>query len=1371
MRTKGLFWAFCLLFLMGNVRGWALDEEIRFNHLGVADGLSSNEITCMLKDQKGFFWIGTTEGLDRFDGHEFKRYRREAPDSIFVEEGVSNLLETADGKIWITYHDWRIGLYEPDADRFVPIAEIMDSLRQTEMPARLFMDNQRQLYFSTYNGGFFRYEPRQGRVVRYALETGEQGVAAMGDAGDRLYVAHFSGRIEGIDKASGRSVFQDDYLKPFTNGLPIYMFADSDGELWIYLEPGHHDGLFRLDPRSGRWRHYTTSSPTALSSPIVRDIKEDAKGNIWIATDHGGINILDKKQETIQIIRNNPFDKTSLSQNSVVCLYRDDTGILWAGTYKNGISYYHESIFKFKTVRYPLLQTLDASNNDFNCVVEDRAGDLWVGTTGNGLLRYNRKSGDYTRYRAGRESENKISGDVVISMTQDARGDLWIGSYMDGLTHYDGKRFTHYRHREEQGADGLSGNSVYSLYADKSDRLWIGTLDSGLDCLDRSTGKWSHYRMDDEPERSLNANIVYSLTGDARGTIYVGTAAGVNIIDPESGCVSRFEGTRDGRVPFRARTIHTLFCDSRQLLWIGTNQGLHIYDQVNDRLYTLNRSTGLPDNNIVSILEDDYHTLWIGTKNGLLNVVPVREPNREYRFNWDSYDESEGVQGRVFNTNSAVRLASGELAFGGTNGLSFVDPSHIRYNSYAPSVVLSEFAINNEPVKTGKTYEGQVILRKDIAYTDKLTLPYDARNFSFKMASHGYCLPLKNRYAFKMEGFDSEWTTVNASGRHVTYTNLNPGHYTLTLKARNNDGVWSKEITRLEITILPPFWATGWAITGYVIAGLLLAYWLMRYILSVQKRRLHREQERAMTRKQHELDEMKLRFFTNVSHEFRTPLTLILTPVEKLIKSERNPETLQVLQLIQRNADRLLKLVNQLLDFRKIDVQGDSLVLSAGNIVPFVRDIVASFKEISVQKQIQLTFTSAFSSLPMKFDTDKMYKIIVNLLSNAFKFTPEGGKIGLTLSVRVDEADKNQLWIEVSDSGIGIPADQREAIFERFYQVVSDDKRQQVSGSGIGLHLCREYVRMHGGSISVKSVPGAGSTFTVTIPVVPVDQPKALPTEGETVNEPIFPAHEPEKTGNEPVSDGSRPTLLLVDDNPDFLAFMRLTLSAQYHLLTASNGEEAWKIIPEALPDMVISDVMMPVTDGITLCRRIKEDIRTSHIPVILLTAKSAKESQLTGLEAGADDYIGKPFNMDMLLLKIRHLVELRKRMQRAFTQSPEKGIPLAEVQISSLDEELMRKAIAYIEEQIANPELTVERLSREMGMSRVNFYKKCSSLTGKTPVELIRLIRLKRAAQLLEKSQLRVSEVALQCGFNDMKLFRKYFKEEFGVLPSDYPR
>ena len=1354
---------FCSLLLNDHLHA----ADILFNRLDVNSGLASNEVSCIYKDKKGFMWFGSSSGLNRFDGYEFRTFRHNVDDAPFSEEYITKITETEDGNLWITYQDSKISIYNPHRNTFITLD---DASRLLGIPANIsevFQDKDFRLLYATGNNELFRYDFSTQESVRLPVDPEEGPICDIYQKEEAVYAIHSSGTIEKINRQDKR-VFKEKQLNIDCKAKRFMLFVDSDNEIWVYLDPESYDGLFRFDPSNGQWTHYTTSTPLPLSSSLIRGITEDNNHVIWIATDHGGLNLLDKKTETIRYLKNNPFDIRSISQNSVISLHKDDTGIIWAGTYKEGVNYYHPSIFKFGCIRYPIMEAEDAEINDCNCVLEDRDGNLWIGTNGNGLLHYNRTTRQYRKYQHNPKDPNSLSSNVVICLTNDAEGNLWVGTYVGGLDCFDGQRFRHY-HPQPEKLGELSNNSIYSLYADESNQLWIGTLGGGLDCLDLKTGTWGHYQASDA-RNPLLSNYIYSLSKGKTNEIFIGTSLGVNILDTKTGTVSVFKGTNNKQL-FTDKAINTVYRDSRNLMWIGSNNGLSIYDASQNKLYHLDKTSGLPDNDIMSIQEDENAVLWLGSKNGLLQIIPQTDKDNTYHFNCTTYYESEGVQGRVFNRNSICRTTAGELIFGGTNGLTLFTPSLIKYNYNIPQIAITGFYIQNDQILPGKELNGKLILQEDISYSNELALQYDERSFSMTVSAFSYFLPEKNRFSFIMEGFDKKWTHIDAGNRTITYTNLSPGTYTFMLKAENNDGVWSKEPVKLLITILPPFWATNWAILCYIILGIFLAYGIIRFIIHLQKKKFAAEQERLLGNQLHEMDEMKLRFFTNVSHEFRTPLSLIITPIEKLMKSETNPETQKILKLIYQNATQLLQLVNQLLDFRKIDVQGIKLLLSSGDIVLFVRNITYSFKELSERKNIRFSYSTTFPSLMMKFDTDKVFKIVSNLLSNAFKFTPEGGEIAVTLSLQQGEEGKNSLLIQITDTGIGIEADKQDLIFNRFYQIPAEEGANPIIGTGIGLHLCREFVKLHNGTISVKSEPGKGSTFTVCLPVeLPeiheiISSPDA---EGNKENEPEKPVLSAGETAENTLPD-NRPVLLIVDDNPDFREFMKLSLKDTYHILTAADGEQAWNSILEGLPDMVVSDVMMPITDGIVLCKRIKQDIRTSHIPVILLTAKSAEESKLTGLEAGADDYIGKPFNMDMLILKIQHLIEIKNRMQKQFMQAAQSGIQLADIPISSLDEQLMRKAISYIEEQIANPELSVERLSREMGMSRVNFYKKTSSITGKTPVELIRTIRMKRAAQLLEKSQMRINEVAFEVGFNDIKLFRKYFKDEFGVLPSDF--
>jgi signal transduction histidine kinase/ligand-binding sensor domain-containing protein/DNA-binding response OmpR family regulator len=1333
----------------------ANEKKILFNRVDVNNGLSSNEVSCIFKDKKGFMWFGTRAGLARFDGYEFRTFRHETDNSLFSEDYILRITETADGNLWISYHDGKISIYDSRKNRFFTVAEIDTGLHISNV----FHEKDGRLLFGTTANELCLYDFSTKELIYYPTDQSKGGVSDVYQKEEFLYVIYYSGSIEIIDAVRNICVMKDDYLTMYANTRRFNLFVDTNGELWVYMNPENCNGLFRFTPKTQRWTHYSTNSSIPLTSSLIRAVEEDFSGLIWIATDHGGINLLDKKKGTISYLKNNPFDPRSISQNSVICLYKDNTGIIWCGTYKTGVNYYHKSIFKFESLRYPLQEAIDAGINDCNCVYEDREGNLWIGTNGNGLLCYNRSTHQYRRYQHDPSNLHSLSSNIVVCLTSDSRGNLWIGTYMGGLNCFNGKSFVHYKSKEEK-PDELSSNSIYSLYASDDNNLWIGTLGGGLCCLNLETNQWSRFSASDANNPLLSDNI-YSLSKGRENEIMIGTALGVNMLDTWNNKIRAFHGAKAGGLVFCEKSINTVFIDSRNLMWIGSNDGLSIYDTLNDTLYRLNRTNGLPDNAVMSIMEDNLHTLWLGTKNGLLKIEPhYNIEGATYKFLCTTYYEDEGIQGRIFNRNSIFHTFGGELILGGTNGLTLFDPMQIKYNHYPPEAVITGFLSQNRRTDVGSS----LILQDDISYTDRLTLTYDERNFTLFISVFNYFLSKKNKFSYMMEGFDKKWTTVDAASRSITYTNLSPGNYTFIVTAENNDGVGSKEPTYLHISIQPPFWMTTWAILFYIMMGILLIYATVKTNLRIQKKKFRKEQEQLAASKLHEIDEMKLRFFTNVSHEFRTPLTLIIAPLEKLMKGETNQINRNMLKLIHENADQLLSLVNQLLDFRKIDVQGTQLFLSSGDIVLFVRNIVYSFKDVSEQKNIHFSYSSAFPSFVMSFDTDKVFKIISNLLSNAFKFTPEGGEISVVLQIDRQDDDKSNLLIQISDTGIGIVPEQLELIFNRFYQVPPTDQTASVVGTGIGLHLCREFAKIHNGTISVKSEWNKGSSFCLSLPVKQenIQEIISSPYSAEiTKSDPSFLHNEKENV----------PVLLIIDDNTNFREFMQQCLAETYHILMASDGAEAWKIILEKLPDMVVSDVMMPVMDGIDLCKKIKGDIRTSHIPVILLTAKSAEASKLTGLEAGADDYIEKPFNMDILLLKIQHLIELKNRIQKQLFQSMQNGIQLTNIQINSLDEQLIRKSIAFIEEQMSNSELSVEWLSREMGMSRTNFYKKILAITGKTPVELIRNIRMKYAVQFLEKSQMRVNEVAFHVGFNDNKLFRKYFKEEFGKLPSEIIR
>lgn len=645
---------------------------------------------------------------------------------------------------------------------------------------------------------------------------------------------------------------------------------------------------------------------------------------------------------------------------------------------------------------------------------------------------------------------------------------------------------------------------------------------------------------------------------------------------------------------------------------------------------------------------------------------------------------------------------------------------------------------------------------------DNVEFDYKQNIFSVSFASDNFILPEKTQYMYKLEGFNNDWLTLPLGGHNVTFTNLAPGKYVLRVKAVNSDGyVGIKEAT-LGIVVNPPFWMSWWAYLLYAVALVILLF-LFRYrMLKHEREKFHLQQIENEVAKNEEINNMKFRFFTNVSHELRTPLTLIISPLEGMLKETTDELQITRLQLMYRNAQRLLHLVNQLLDFRKGEMSTHQLSLSEGDIISYVHSVCNSFLLMADKKHIQFSFFSGIDTFSMAFDADKVGKIVMNLLSNAFKFTPDGGRV--TVMVEHVSGTPDILEIKISDTGIGISDEDKEHIFERFYQA-NHKGIEETTGNGIGLSLVRDFVTLHEGEVKVFDNIGTGSVFVIQLPVKHVETQVQLPEE-KVVSAGTEDDKEVKDECREETGRNNFPLLLVVDDNEDFRIFMRYSLELQYRVKLAVNGKEAWEMMQEELPDLVISDVMMPQMDGNELCRLIKQDKRTAHIPVILLTARQNTESKLEGLQTGADDYVTKPFNMTILVLRIRKLIELSRYhsvSQGMIDPSP------SEIVITSLDEKLIEKAIKYVEDNMSRSELSVEELSRELGMSRVHLYKKLLQITGKTPIEFIRVIRLKRAAQLLRESQLHVSEVAFEVGFNNPKYFSRYFKDEFGVLPSVY--
>ena len=1320
-------------------------QSYQFKHLEVSDGLSNNSVNTICKDRDGFMWFGTTTGLNRYDGYTFKIYQHAENDPGSLPDNyITDIVEMPDGRFWVNTGRGYV-LFDKEQDCFITdVTGFMKNLESGGVPEQVFVDREGNTCLSVAGEGCYRYKEGGKRLFFSYVEHSlpEHGVTQIAECSDGLLLIYNTGLLVCLDRATLAIKWQSDEIKkyiPAGKTIEFSLFVDRDNCIWAYSLMG----IWAYDCGTKSWRTDLTAIWSSRPDVIIHAVAQDIEGRIWVGKDYDGIDVLEKETGKVTSLVAHDDNGRSLPHNTIYDLYADRDGVMWVGTYKKGVSYYSESIFKFNMYEW----------GDITCIEQADEDRLWLGTNDHGILLWNRSTGKAEPFW--RDAEGQLPNPVV-SMLKSKDGKLWVGTFNGGLYCMNGSQVRSYK---EGTGNALASNNVWALVEDDKGRIWIASLGGGLQCLEPVSGTFETYTSSNS---ALLENNVTSLCWVDNNTLFFGTAnQGVGMMDMRTREIKKIQG-QSGNVKLSNDAVNHVYKDSRGLVWIATREGLNVYDTRRHVFLDLSPVAEAKGNFIAAITEDQERNMWVSTSRKVIRVTVASDGKGSYLFDSRAYNSEDGLQNCDFNQRSIKTLHNGIIAIGGLYGVNVFAPDHIRYNKMLPNVMFTGLSLFDEAVKVGQSYGGRVLIEKELNDVENVEFDYKQNIFSVSFASDNYNLPEKTQYMYKLEGFNNDWLTLPLGVHNVTFTNLAPGKYVLRVKAINSDGyVGIKEAT-LGIVVNPPFWMSWWAYLLYAV-GLVIVLFLARYrMLKREREKFHLQQIENEVAKNEEINNMKFRFFTNVSHELRTPLTLIISPLEGMLKETTDELQSTRLQLMYRNAQRLLHLVNQLLDFRKGEMSTHQLSLSEGDIISYVHSVCNSFLLMADKKHIQFSFFSGIDTFSMAFDADKVGKIVMNLLSNAFKFTPEGGRV--TVMIEHVAGTPDILEIKIADTGIGISDVDKEHIFERFYQA-GHKGVEETTGNGIGLSLVRDFVTLHEGEVKVFDNIGMGSVFVIQFPVKHVETQVQLPEETG------MPAGDEEdkemkEEAREETERKNFPLLLIVDDNEDFRIFMRYSLELQYRVKLAVNGKEAWEMMQEELPDLVISDVMMPQMDGNELCRLIKQDKRTAHIPVILLTARQNTEAKLEGLQTGADDYVTKPFNMTILVLRIRKLIEL-SRYHRV-TQGMIDPAP-SEIVITSLDEKLIEKAIKYVEDNMSRTELSVEELSRELGMSRVHLYKKLLQITGKTPIEFIRVIRLKRAAQLLRESQLHVSEVAFEVGFNNPKYFSRYFKDEFGVLPSVY--
>jgi signal transduction histidine kinase/ligand-binding sensor domain-containing protein/DNA-binding response OmpR family regulator len=1323
----------------------------------------------MFKDERGFMWFGTMSGLNKYDGYTFKVFKHEAQNiNSLSDDFIVNIYEGPDNKLWIDTRNG-INIYDPLTDKFDRNATT--ALKKLNIPptenTSIKKDSKGNFWFLRLNDGVYKYDVSKKKTYHYtkasSVKLHSSDVTCVNeDKYGNIWFAYGDGVIEKFNLATNKVVYTFDKLKS-SNASSRYSYqitVDRDGDLWIYVTESTL-GVYCFNPAKAILKHFGKEEALGkLNSNLVKNIVQDNKGTIWIATDHGGINLVDKNNFSVRYLLNREDDTKSIVQNSGL-VYKDDLGIMWFGTYKRGISYYHENIIKFPVYKHYGSDSNSLPYQDVNAFAEDAAGNLWIGTNGGGLIYFNRKTGKYTPYKHNSKNSNSLSNDVIVSLCFDHEQKLWIGTYFGGLDCYDGKNFTHYRHSEKDSTS-ISDDRIWSIKEDSNHRLWVGAFAGGLNLFDPAKKSFKHYRP--FAPNSVHSHFISAIFEDKDKNIWFCSYYGIDVL-MRNGRFRHY--IHDPKKPDNSLLMNNVMSvsqDSRGLMWISTLEGLNIYDLKKDKFSVLTKENGLPDNAVLGILEDNNHTMWLSTPKGLSNVK-VTKHKSNYTYQFVNFDEKDGLQDREFNEHAFYKTRKGELIFGGAKGFNLFLPQNITTNQSRPVLALTDFQMYNKSLNPGEQIDGHVILSKSITETKKIDLKYNEDAFSILFADINFFDPGKVDLEYKLEGFDKEWLKSDKKIRKATYTNLDPGNYIFKVRVLNSGTLNTKPLA-LTISIAPPFWKSEFAYLLYIIAFFGGLFYIRARGIKKIETKFALAREREESQRMHELDMMKIKFFTNVSHEFRTPLALIMAPVEKSLKLTEEPEEKRQLQMIYRNAKRLLNMVNQLLDFRKIEVQELKLHTSASEVVAFIKEMSYSFSDVADKKRINFVFDSQLDSLEMNFDQDKLERILFNLLSNAFKFTPDGGHV----SVLVDKVEKDEqpyIEIKVIDTGIGIPPDKHDKIFERFFQ--NEVPGSMVNqGSGIGLSITKEFVRLHKGEIYVESEPDQGSYFTVLLPVdLPLTNTLAYQlntTESEVLSQSQKNASKPHHQEKNVLK---KLTVLLVEDNDDFRFYLKDNLSEHFHIVEATNGREGWQKTLALHPNLVVSDISMPEMTGIDLCQKIRNDKRTLHIPVVLLTALTGEEQQLKGLETGANDYLTKPFNFEILLSKLKNILSIQQNMRKTYQKQLD--IKPANVAVESVDEGFFKNALQIIEKNIANPYFSVEELSSELYISRVTLYKRSLSLTGKSPVEFIRSIRLQHGAQLIQGGHLTISQVSYKVGFKSQKYFARAFKAEFGCLPSEY--
>ncbi|MBS1664095.1 MAG: response regulator [Bacteroidetes bacterium] len=1285
-------------------------------YLGIEQGLSNNAVTSIYQDRRGFMWFGTYDGLNRYDGYGFTVYRNVIGDSNSIAfNNLTSIVGDDRHNLWIGGQKG-VSIFDPVTAVFsTPVYSTFDGRRvkASQNVHIVKMAGSRYVLAGTHADGLLVFDSWERGGYQVALGGGASYDIPTIEYDSLRQVIWVFVRTKGLytyDLTARQLRLVDNSVRQ-ANCLRV----DREGRLWV----GTDNGLFLFDKGySGNWM------PQKVK---VVELCGGSKNELWIASDGMGVWKLPDGVDKATPL------SSPISSNVVYPIYEDVDGRKWVGTLRGGINVIEPKSTLFETVTYGTAGGNSRVSNFILSFCEDGARNVWVGTDGAGLRYWDRKNNKTTEYLNKPGDERSISSNFITCMVRTRKNVFWAATWFGGVNRWNPvtKSFERYACIN---ASGVEERNIWQLCEDSQQRLWASaTNDGSLYLFNEATNR---FELFDESIISLQ-----SLVEDRRGELWGGSYSSLIRIDRVH------KKHRVFPIGYPVRCIHE---DKKGAFWVGTQEGgLLLFDRATGHYQRYTTVEGLPSNTVLRILEDKEGNLWMSTYNGLCRL---KQADKTFR----SFTPSDGLQSTQFSFNAAAALSSGEFLFGGIKGFNIFFPDSIYEARENPNVYLARVRVQNEPIEAGS----KLVTGRTEERIEALTVPFNHAMLSMDFAALRYGGTDKLNYAYSLTGWDKGWNYSNGS-RTANYSSLREGTYVFKVKVGQTDGSWGKETELLKVIVLPPWYRTWWAylIYGLCVAGLILVY--LRYTRSKERLRYEVKLAHLETEKEKELIERKLSFFTHITHEFRTPLTLILGPVKELLG---RGETKNGLPFVYRNAQRLLSLVDQLLLFRKVESGADELKPVLVDLVELSKEVYLCFVEGARLKKIEYRFVSDSERIPLYIDKEKVEIALYNLLSNALKYTPEGGEVVFAIEER--QAD---VKVSVRDNGLGIPAEIGEQLFDKFYQIRRKEATS-ISGFGIGLYLVKQFVIAHKGAISYESKPGAGTCFRLSFlkgkehlqGMVISDSPVGVsPLFQEIVEEKVI----------EPIGGGlvvsERNSLLVVDDDPQLRAYICQIFEGQFVLYQAGSGEEGLALAKEHRPDLIISDVHMEGISGIELCETVKNDLLLSHTPVILLTAAASANSKLEGVRHGADDYITKPFDKELLVARVSALLQSRSRLQRYFYDA----ITLngGTERITEEDKQFLDRCIAVVERNFGEDEFPVKKLAQEMGMSHSNLYQRVKEISGQSVNGFVRYIRLRKAAELFITTDCNVNEAALQVGINDVKYFREQFHKLFGINPSEF--